>query len=120
MGVPALSASPVLEVSKTPRGVQDLQDLDLVFSALAHQTRRTILLVLHARGGVMTSGQIASRFDCSWPTTSRHLSVLQDAGLVAVELRGRERVYRLDTDRLRAVAGTWLDRFHGESAQPPV
>jgi len=98
-------------VSKTPRGVQELQDLDLVFAALAHQTRRTILLVLHMRAGVMTSGEIASRFDSAWPTISRHLGVLQQAGLVAVELRGRERVYRLDSDRLRAVAGSWLDRF---------
>ena len=60
----------------------------------------------------MTSGEIASRFDCAWPTTSRHLRVLQEAGLLAVELRGRERVYRLDKDRLNAVAGSWLERFH--------
>jgi DNA-binding transcriptional ArsR family regulator len=98
-------------VAKASRGVQDLRDLDLVFAALAHQTRRTILLVLHTRGGVMTSGEIASRFDCAWPTTSRHLGVLQEAGLLAVELRGRERVYRLDKDRLHAVAGSWLERF---------
>lgn len=60
----------------------------------------------------MTSGEIASRFDCAWPTTSRHLRVLQEAGLLTVELRGRERVYRLDKDRLNAVAGSWLERFH--------
>jgi hypothetical protein len=37
---------------------------------------------------------------------------MQEAGLLAVELRGRERVYRLDKDRLKAVAGSWLERFH--------
>jgi DNA-binding transcriptional ArsR family regulator len=93
------------------RGARELADLDAVFGALAHQSRRTMLLVLHARGGVMTSGEIAARFDHSWPTTSRHLKVLQDSGLVRVELRGRERVYRLDADRLDGVVRRWLDRF---------
>jgi DNA-binding transcriptional ArsR family regulator len=59
----------------------------------------------------MTAGAIADRFHCSWPTTSRHLRVLVDAGLVTVEKRGRERVYSLDTARLQAVAGTWLSWF---------
>lgn len=93
------------------RGDEDLRDLDLVFGALAHASRRTILSVLQARGGEMTSGAIAARFDCSWPTTTRHLRVLEDAGLVRVEMRGRERVYRLDAKRLDAVAGSWIGRF---------
>jgi DNA-binding transcriptional ArsR family regulator len=98
-------------VTLRSRGLQDLEDLDVVFAALAHQSRRTILSILHARGGEMTSGSIASRFDCTWPTTTRHLRVLEDAGLVHVELRGRERIYRLDADRLRRVTRGWIDRF---------
>jgi DNA-binding transcriptional ArsR family regulator len=94
-----------------PRGLAELDAFDAVFGALAHRSRRTILSVLHARGGEMTSGAIAARFDCSWPTTSRHLRVLEKAGLVAIAMRGRERVYRLETERLRSVAGGWLDRF---------
>ena len=78
---------------------------------LAHQSRRTALSVIHASGGEMTSGAIAGRFDCSWPTTSRHLRVLENAGLVTIALRGRERVYRLNSDRLHQVAGAWLARF---------
>jgi DNA-binding transcriptional ArsR family regulator len=99
-------------VSPRPRGLAELDAFDAVFGALANQTRRTILSVLHARGGEMTSGAIAARFDCSWPTTSQHLRVLENAGLVTIELRGREHVYRLAPDRLRSVAGAWLDRFH--------
>ena len=79
------------------RGLAELDDFDAVFSALAHRSRRTILAVLHTRGGQMTSGAIAARFEHSWPTTSQHLRVLQQAGLVSVELRGREHVYRLDS-----------------------
>jgi DNA-binding transcriptional ArsR family regulator len=98
-------------VSPRPRGLAELDAFDVVFGALANRTRRTILSVLHARGGEMTSGAIAARFDCSWPTTSQHLKVLEAAGLVTVELRGREHVYRIDSDRLRAVAGGWVERF---------
>ena len=94
-----------------PKGIADLADLETVFGALAHESRRNILLVLRARGGEMTSGAIASRFECSWPTTTRHLRVLEAAGLVEVALRGRERIYRLRSDHLVKVAGSWLDRF---------
>jgi DNA-binding transcriptional ArsR family regulator len=67
--------------------------------------------VLKFRGGELSAGAIADRFHCSWPTTTRHLRVLVDAGLVTVEKRGRERFYKLDTQRLREVAGGWLDVF---------
>ena len=82
-----------------------------MFSALAHQSRRTILAIIHARGGEMTSGAIAERFDCSWPTTTRHLRVLEEAGLLTVGLRGRERIYRLDPARLQRIAADWIARF---------
>jgi DNA-binding transcriptional ArsR family regulator len=94
-----------------PRALAELDAFDAVFGALAHRSRRTILSVLHARGGEMTSGAIAARFDCAWPTTSQHLRVLEKAGLVTIALRGREHVYRLEAERLRSVAGGWLDRF---------
>lgn len=90
---------------------RELEDLDQVFAALAHASRRQILLSLHFHGGEMTAGQIASRFDCTWPTTSRHLGQLELAGLVRVQPRGRERVYSLDRKRLERVAGTWLGHF---------
>jgi DNA-binding transcriptional ArsR family regulator len=93
------------------RGVDELEELDRVFAALGHQTRRAILLVLHANGGVMTSGAIAARFSCTWQTTSRHLRVLEEAGLIHAALHGRERVYELDAERLRALTRGWLDRF---------
>jgi DNA-binding transcriptional ArsR family regulator len=94
-----------------PRAVAELEELDAIFSALAHRTRRAILLVLHAHGGQLTSGAIAGRFDCSWPTTTRHLHQLEEAGLVKMTLHGRERTYQLDTERLHTAPGRWLERF---------
>jgi DNA-binding transcriptional ArsR family regulator len=108
---PEPAESPRPPESQQPRGLAELDTLDAVFGALAHQARRTILAVLHARGGEMTSGAIAARFEHSWPTTSQHLNVLAKAGLVTISMRGRERVYRLDAGRLHAVARAWLDRF---------
>lgn len=96
------------------RAERELAELEATFAALAHASRRHILLVLRFRGGEMTAGEIAQRFGCSWPTTSRHLRILEDAGLVQVEKRGRERVYRLDVERLLRVASGWLNAF-GES-----
>jgi DNA-binding transcriptional ArsR family regulator len=101
-------------VSKKPRAEKELAALETVFTALAHPSRRHILLVLHFRGGEMTAGEIAGRFACSWPTTTRHLRLLEAAGLVRVEKRGRERMYRLDTARLLRVTSGWLKSFSGE------
>lgn len=64
------------------------------FRALADETRRTILRML--RDGPLTSGEIADRFNSSWPTISRHLAVLREAGLVATERQGQEIRYELN------------------------
>jgi len=98
-------------VNRKPVGLNELDEIDDVFSAIAHPSRRQILTVLRVRGGAMTSGELASRFACSWPTTTRHLNVLVDAGLILVEKRGREREYSCEMDLLVAVAGGWIDRF---------
>jgi DNA-binding transcriptional ArsR family regulator len=90
---------------------RELEELDDVFGAIAHASRRQILLALHFRGGTMTAGEIASRFDCTWPTTSRHLGLLEEAGLVEVEVRGRERLYSLARERLQRVVAGWLAHF---------
>src|SRR3984957_10633474 len=111
VGVPALRVGEPAGVSQRPRGLADLAPSDAVFTALPPRSRRTILTVLHARGGQMTSGAIAARFDCSWPTTSQHLRVLEKAGLVTIAMHGRERIYRLETGPLHSVAGAWLDRL---------
>jgi DNA-binding transcriptional ArsR family regulator len=103
---------------KRPDAAEALADVETVFAALAHASRRQILLVLRFRGGWMLAGEIADRFACAWPTTTRHLRILESAGLVQVEKRGRERVYRLDDERLRRVAGGWLRWFEPEGAKP--
>jgi DNA-binding transcriptional ArsR family regulator len=83
----------------------------VVFGALSHPSRRQILMVLRARGGSVKAGDIARRFSCSWPTITRHLKQLEDAGLVIAERAGRERIYQLNQKRLLKVTGGWLAHF---------
>ncbi|MGE0788690.1 MAG: metalloregulator ArsR/SmtB family transcription factor [Sandaracinaceae bacterium] len=89
-----------------------------MFKALAHASRRQILLVIKFRGGEMTAGEIADRFGCAWPTTSRHLAVLEAAGLVVVEKRGRERVVRVDEAKLLRVTHGWTKWFDASEGSP--
>lgn len=91
------------------------QQLDLVFSALADPTRRAILARLAA--GEATVNELVEPFDLSQPTISKHLKVLEGAGLVS---RGREaqfRPVRLSAAPLEAAAH-WIGdyrRFWEES-----
>jgi DNA-binding transcriptional ArsR family regulator len=93
-----------------PRASREVELADRVFAALAHPARRQILLSVHYRGSCK-AGEIANRFECSWPTTSRHLRTLVDCGLLAVESRGRERIYRSNSKLVRDVLMSWCTYF---------
>ena len=89
---------------------RQIAELTAVFTALSHPARRQILMTIHFRGGEMSAGEIADRFAHSWPTTTRHLRVLEQAGLVIATQEGRVRTYRADHSRLEAVQ-EWLKWF---------
>jgi DNA-binding transcriptional ArsR family regulator len=95
-------------VSRTKEAREDVYEA--VFTALAHPARRRILHTLNFEGGAMSAGDIAAMFAHAWPTTTRHLQVLEAAGLVVVEQQGRTRLYRLDKKRLE-LAREWLAWF---------
>jgi DNA-binding transcriptional ArsR family regulator len=83
---------------------------EAVFTALAHPARRRILLTMNFEGGSMTAGEIADVFQHAWPTTTRHIQVLESAGLVYHERQGRVRVYHIRRSRLELVRD-WLAWF---------
>ena len=93
-------------------GISEIETADRVFAALAHPARRQILVSVHVRGR-SRAGEIARRFDCSWPTTSRHLATLVEGGLLRVEKIGRERVYTANAALLRDVLARWRGYFEG-------
>jgi DNA-binding transcriptional ArsR family regulator len=71
---------------------------DRIFEALSSSARRQILAYLSA--GELSAGQISERFSMSAPAISRHLSVLENAGLVSSERRGQFVVYKLNGESL--------------------
>jgi ArsR family transcriptional regulator, arsenate/arsenite/antimonite-responsive transcriptional repressor len=72
--------------------------LDQVFEALSSAVRRKILAYLSSTD--LTAGEIAQRFNISKPSISKHLSILENAGLIASERRGQFIHYRLVRDSL--------------------
>jgi DNA-binding transcriptional ArsR family regulator len=91
--------------------------LDLVFRALGDPTRRAIITQLTRGEATMT--QIASQFDMTLPGVSKHVGVLEDAGLVHRWRSGRTRRCRLEVERMLA-ANAWVDaqtRFWTETLE---
>jgi DNA-binding transcriptional ArsR family regulator len=80
-----------------------------VAAAIADPVRREIMMLL--RGRMLTAGEIAACFDISRPAVSRHLRVLRECGLLVDEVRGRQRLYRLDAGPL-APLEAWLAELH--------
>ena len=97
------------------RGLKQRVDAyEAVFTALAHAARRQVLVTIYFNGGSMTAGGIAAIFDHAWQTTTRHLRVLEKAGLLSHEKQGRMRIYRIERKRLELVRD-WLAHFSKES-----
>lgn len=81
--------------------------LDLVFGALAHPIRRGILARL-ARGEA-TVAELARPFKVSAPAITRHMRILEDAGLLSREKLGREHHCRIEAQRLKE-AEAWMEQ----------
>ncbi|MHA1151204.1 MAG: ArsR/SmtB family transcription factor [Alphaproteobacteria bacterium] len=82
--------------------------LSEIFGALADPTRRAILARLAL--GETSVGELAEPFEMSLPAVSKHLSVLETAGLVQREKQGRVRRCQLDGRPLEAAA-TWIEHY---------
>jgi len=84
--------------------------LDSAFQALADPTRRAILARLReGEAGVL---ELAEPFPISQPAVSRHLKVLETAGLISRRRQARQRLCRLEPERLREVSD-WLGTYRG-------
>jgi len=85
------------------------EQLDETFFALANSTRRAILSQL--ANGEASVNELAEPFDMSLPAISKHLKVLERAGLITRRREGKTRPCALDTERLDA-ARKWVDEQH--------
>jgi DNA-binding transcriptional ArsR family regulator len=85
-------------------------DADKVFKALADPTRRLLLDRLRADNG-QTLGQLCARVDMTRQAVSKHLAVLEEANLVAVVWRGREKRHYLNPVPIHEIAERWIGAF---------
>ena len=85
----------------------DIQ-LDTVFRALADPTRRAMLRSLSAREQSLT--ELAAPFSMSFPAASKHVRVLEQAGLVRRRIEGRTHICALEAEPL-AAATEWLNFY---------
>lgn len=85
-----------------------MPNLDTAFSALADPTRRAILARLAL--GETTVMELAKPFDMTQPAVSRHLKVLQDAGLIVRRVEGAKRPCRLAPAAITEI-DQWLDKL---------
>ncbi len=80
-----------------------------VLAVLASDSRRKILRLTW--DNEMSAGDLASRFDVSWPAVSQHLKVLKDAGLIVERRDGRSRLYTTDPAALGPLAALLEDMW---------
>ena len=85
-----------------------MQNLDATFAALSDPTRRAILMRLAK--DELTVTELAKPFKMSQPAISRHLKVLEQAGLISTTIRAQERPRRLETAPLKK-ATDWIEKY---------
>jgi len=88
--------------------VRYVDPLDRTFHALGDGTRRKMLSLL-IRRGECTAGELGAPFRIAQPTASKHLAVLERAGLVRRRIQGREHRFRLEPTPLDEARG-WIAR----------
>lgn len=91
-------------------GEEVVVELDPVFKAVADPTRRALLDRLAATNG-QTLAELCAGLDMARQSVSKHLAVLEDAGLVTTHKRGREKLHFLDAAPVHAIADRWLSQY---------
>jgi DNA-binding transcriptional ArsR family regulator len=91
-------------------------DLDTVFKALADASRRQLLDRLRAENG-QTLGQLSAHLDMTRQAVTKHLAVLEEANLVVVIWRGREKLHYLNPVPIHEIAERWIGKFERSRLQ---
>src|ERR1700760_5044038 len=84
--------------------------MDKAFKALADPSRRTLLDRLRAENG-QTLGQLCANLDMTRQAVTKHLALLEEANLVAVVWRGREKLHYLNPVPINEIHERWIAKF---------
>src|SRR5271167_4822896 len=87
--------------------------MDKVFKALADPSRRQLLDRLRADNG-QTLGQLCAHLEMTRQAVAKHLAVLEEACLVVVIWRGREKLHYLNPVPIHEIAERWIGNFERE------
>ncbi|CAA0132101.1 Uncharacterised protein [Mycolicibacterium vanbaalenii] len=90
--------------------------MDEVFKALADPSRRRLLDSLNARTG-QSLRELCAGLDMARQSVSKHLKVLEDANLVSIVWRGREKLHYLNAEPINAIADRWINHYDRVRAQ---
>lgn len=88
----------------------DEGDMDAVFQALAHESRRRMLDLVRHRPG-MGVGALAQEFDVSRIAVMKHLALLEEAGLVVSQKEGRTRRLYFNAMPIQMIYDRWTDEY---------
>jgi DNA-binding transcriptional ArsR family regulator len=84
--------------------------MDAVFRALADPIRRRLLDSLHARNG-QTLNELCEGQDITRQAITKHLTILEEANLVATLKRGREKLHYLNAVPIHEIADRWINKY---------
>jgi DNA-binding transcriptional ArsR family regulator len=90
--------------------------MDKVFKALADRNRRKMLDRLYSEPG-LTLSELIHDLDMTRQSASRHVSILEAAGLIATYWSGREKLHYLNPVPLVEMTDRWLDKFTQDKAK---
>jgi DNA-binding transcriptional ArsR family regulator len=90
--------------------VADASDMDRVFKALADPSRRRLLDQLTGSNG-QTLGQLCEQMEMTRQAVTKHLKVLEEAGLVVPFWQGREKLHYLNPAPIQEISERWIDKY---------
>jgi DNA-binding transcriptional ArsR family regulator len=99
-----------------PFGCILFPQMDAVFKALADESRRKLLDALHKDNG-QTLGELCEHLDMTRQAVTKHLRLLEDAKLVVVVWRGREKLHYLNPVPLQEIYERWIGKYERHRLQ---
>jgi DNA-binding transcriptional ArsR family regulator len=99
-----------------PKGCILSRVMDAVFKALADGSRRKLLDQLRKSNG-QTLGELGEHLDMTRQAVTKHLGLLEDAKLVTVVWRGREKLHYLNPVPLHEIYERWIGKYEGHRLQ---
>jgi DNA-binding transcriptional ArsR family regulator len=99
-----------------PNGCIIRREMDAVFKALADESRRELLDQLHKSNG-QTLGELCEHLDMTRQAVTKHLLLLEEAKLVVVVWRGREKLHYLNPVPLQEIYERWIGKYERHRLQ---